>query len=103
MHKFTVRKKSLTVEEIRKFTNMNPGYIATGDTILHEYVDYYGLNGSEELVVFKPRDGKHNWTPYGMTRQTSKYFIIARYDRYYKLTHSGEIVSLDANDDNSDR
>lgn len=103
MKKFTIKKDVLTPEEIAQYTEWNPGYIATGDTILFEYTDQYGLPGSEELIIFKAADGKHHWTPYGSARQTSKYIILARYDRYYKLTLKGEIVSLDAEDNNSDR
>lgn len=103
MKKFTVKKNVLTPEEITQYTKMNPGYIATGDTVLYEYTDYYGLPGSEELIIFKAADSKHHWTPYRSARQTSKYIILARYSNYIKLTLKGELVSLDAEDDNSDR
>lgn len=103
MKKFIINKNALTAEEIQQYTAMNPGYIATGDTITCEYTNYYGQECSESLVLFKAADAKHRWTPYGMARQTSKYIIIARYSRYWKLTLNGEIVSLDAEDDNSNR
>lgn len=103
MKKFNIQKASLTAQEIRDYTAMNPGYIATGDTIKCEYTNYYNQECSEELIIFKAADCKHRRTPFGMARQTSKYIIIARYDRYWKLTHNGEIVSLDAEDDNTAR
>lgn len=103
MKKFTINKNVLTAEEIQEYTAMNPGYIATGDTITCEYINYYGQECSEELVLFKAADAKHHWTPYSTARQTSKYIIIARHSSYWKLTLKGEIVSLDAEDDNSDR
>ena len=103
MKKFTVNRNDLTPEEIQEFTTMNPGYTPTGDTITCEYINRYDQKCTETLVIFKAADVKHRWTPYGMARQTSKYIIIARYDRYWKLTHTGEIVSLDAEDDNSDK
>ena len=103
MKRFTIIKNDLTAEEIQDFANRNPGYIPTGDVIKCEYKNYYGQDCSETLVIFKAADAKHHWTPYGMARQTSKYIIIARYDRYWKLTLTGNIVSLDAEDDNSNR
>ena len=103
MKKFTINKNALTAKDIEQYNECNKGYTATGDTITCEYTDYYGLKQSETLVLFKASDAKHHWTPYGMARQTSKYIIIARYSRYWKLTHDGEIVSLDANDDNTDK
>ena len=103
MKKFTVNKNDLTAKEIAQYSAWNKGYYATGDTITCEYVNRYGQECSETLVLFKASDAKHYWTPYRMARQTSKYIIIARYDRYWKLTLNGKIVSLDANDDNSDK
>lgn len=103
MKKFTIIRNDLTAEEVQQYTKLNPGYIATGDAIKCEYTNYYGQECSETLVIFKAADAKHYWTPYGMARQTSKYIIIARYDRYWKLTLNGEIVSLDAEDDNTNR
>ena len=103
MKKFTINKNDLTADHIRAYTELNPGYIATGDTITCEYTNYYGQNCSETYVLFKAADNKHNWTPYHTARQTSKYIIIARYDRYWKLTLSGKVVSLDAEDDNTNR
>lgn len=101
MKKFTIRKKVLSTEEIEQYNAWNPGYIATGDTILYEYTDYYGLPGCEELVIFKAADRKHNYTPYMSARQTSKYIILARYSSYIKLTHNGKVISLDAEDNNT--
>lgn len=103
MKKFTINRNVLTEEEIHQYTNWNKGYNATGDTITCEYTNRYDQECSETLVLFKAADAKHHWTPYGMARQTSKYIIIARYDRYWKLTLNGEIVSLDAEDDNSNK
>lgn len=103
MKKFTINKNVIPAEEIQQYNAWNPGYTATGDTITCEYVNYYGQECSETLVLFKAADAKHRWTPYGMARQTSKYIIIARYSCYWKLTHNGDIVSLDAEDDNSNR
>ena len=103
MKKFTIKRNALTAEEINQYNEWNPGYIATGDTITYEFIDRYGILASETMILFKAADAKHRWTPYGMARQTSKYIIIARYDRYFKLTLSGEVVSLDAEDDNSNR
>lgn len=103
MKKFTINRNALTPEEMTQFNAWNKGYLATGDTITYEYTDRYGLQGSETLVIFKAADAKHRWTPYGMARQTSKYIILARYDRYFKLTLSGEVVSLDAEDNNTAR
>lgn len=98
---FTIKRNSLTAEEKERFERYNPGYVTTGDTIVFDYTSRYGQHESEELVIFKAADRKHNWTRYGMARQTSKYIILARYDRYYKLTLNGKIVSLDAEDNNS--
>ena len=103
MNKFTINRNRLTPEEIKRFTAMEPGYVATGDTITCEYTNYYGQKCSDPFVLFKAADAKHRWTQCGMARQTSKYIIIARHDRYWKLTLNGEIVSLDAKDDNSNR
>lgn len=103
MKQFTIKRNVLTAEEIQQYTEWNPGYIATGDTITCKYTDYYGLPCTETYVLFKAADAKHRWTPYHMARQTSKYIIIARYSRYWKLTLNGEAVSFDAEDDNSNR
>lgn len=101
MKKFTINRNDLTAEDILSYNKLNPGYTATGDTITCEYTNYYGQECKETYVLFKAADAKHHWTPYHMARQTSKYIIIARYDRYWKLTLKGEIVSLDAEDNNS--
>ena len=101
MQKFEIIYNDLTQEEIETFERWNPGYTATGDILHHEFTNRYGQHEEEHLVIFKAKDHKHRWTPYGMARQTSKYIICARYDRYYKLTLTGEIVSLDAEDNNS--
>jgi hypothetical protein len=103
LKKFTINKNVLTAEEITEYANLNPGYIPTGDTITCEFTNYYGQECKEELILFKAADAKHRWTPYMMARQTSKYIIIARYDRYWKLTLNGELVSLDAEDNNTDQ
>lgn len=103
MKEFIINKKSLTAEEIEQYTKWNPGYIATGDTIICKYTNYYGQQCSDELVIFKAADAKHHWTPYGSARQTSKYIILARHSSYWKLTLDGKIVSLDAEDNNSNR
>lgn len=103
MKKFTIIKNDLTAEEIETFARRNPGYIPTGDIVRYEYTNRYDQECCDNLVIFKAADAKHHWTPYGMARQTSKYIILARWDRYFKLTHTGKIVSLDAEDDNSNR
>lgn len=103
MKKFTINKNDLTAKEIRQYSAWNPGYIATGDTITCQYVNYYGQACSETLILFKPVDAKHYWTPYGMARQTSKYIIIARHSCYWKLTRNGDIVSHGAKDGNGNQ
>jgi hypothetical protein len=103
MKKFTINKNDISAEDIQQYNAWNPGYIATGDTITCEYTNYYGQECSDTLVIFKAADGKHRCTPFGMARQTSKFIIIARYSNYWKLTHNGKIVSLDAEDNNSNR
>lgn len=100
--KATIINEELTQEDVQWLEKVNPGYTLTDRSIKLEGIDRYGLPWSETLPIFKSMPG-HNWTPYGMARQTKNHIICARYDRYYKFTLDGEVVSLDAEDDDTDR
>ena len=100
--KATVINSAHTKQDIDFYETINVGYTLTERSIRLEGKDRYGLPWEETLPIFKGKAG-HNWTPYGMARQTKNHIICARYDRFYKFTLDGEIVSLDAEDNDSER